>query len=764
MSRHRNVRNLTLDDYDDGYDDYEMSEEEEEELVDSDTAQYLWRNDHDQSFPNEQRNSQLQDDLVERFQEVLGVQLDRSSVDAALISADNDADHALELLRLQIDSERNAQLSAPVSNQLLNDQPSSIAQMLTDEQSEVPELPPSIHNEQQKEPALLMNARTALMLSHTEKPLTRPFDFTEPSPDDLVQAKQSKGRVRKTAALNSMPPEMARLNVDRGNTESSKPLDAQSSPTLLKLPGKRSELQRIKPAKLPAAATKTLNRRRAKPSAASVQREDTPRQKKELVQRIKKIDLAGAVKKRDISSTSIVVAGHVDAGKSTLLGHLLKKVGGTQSRGRRVRRVDYDNLAWRTDEDAVEREKGVTIDICTRIFETNTDGTQRRFAMVDAPGHRDFVPAMILGAMQASAAVLVVDASRGEFEAGISDEGQTREHALLLRSMGVTNVVVAVNKMDTVDYALDRYKEVIEKLKSFLRSAGWRIKKDVAFLPVAGRTGVNLIQKPEPNHALSEWYNGPTFLSALETLADTLDVDVKQRRQDLMSHPTRLLVADSYRSASLGGVVAVSGRLLAGSIAPRDKLLVCPSAEVATIKNIEIGDAGKADVAMAGVDNWPVSMGLTDISDSLVIHAGSVLCDPASPVPVVTRFKAQVVVVAAPIPLLQGMPVDLHVGGGSEAATLHKLHELVSTKGRGSVKKRPRRLVKGDTAVVDIKCDRPVCLERAADFKALGRFTLRCSGKTVAAGIVTEIVRRAQIDCAGSGEGVDVGGQSGDVT
>lgn len=395
-------------------------------------------------------------------------------------------------------------------------------------------------------------------------------------------------------------------------------------------------------------------------------------------------------------------------------------------------------LAWVTDEDPVEQERGVTVDIATRIFKGRK--SSKTFSIIDAPGHRDYVPAMILGACQAGAAILVVDASTGEFESGFSEEGQTREHAVVLRSLGVSRLVVAINKMDMVDFSQARFVEVRDVLSKFLKTLGWKIDKDVTFVPAAGLPGINLVENPAKNHPLVSWYEGATVLDALEALPCASANEIGKA----MERPTRLVVSDAFRSSTLGGVIAVSGRLVSGTIMGKDQLRLCPTTEVATVKSIEVGQKarrGADDVAVAAADILPVSVGLVDVPDTLVISPGDVLCDPEVPVPVASRFRGLVTTIAAPVPLVQGLPVEIHLSGMCEAATISKLVELKTGAKESEKKKRPRRLRKGDLAVIEVTVSRPVCIELASNVKFLGRFALRCHGRTVAAGLVTELLK-----------------------
>lgn len=399
------------------------------------------------------------------------------------------------------------------------------------------------------------------------------------------------------------------------------------------------------------------------------------------------------------------------------------------------------SLAWTTDEDSVEQERGVTIDIATRMFRSR-DNT-KTFCLVDSPGHRDYVPAMILGACQANAAILVVDGSTGEFESGFSEDGQTREHAVLLRSLGVGRVVVVVNKMDAVQFSRERFDAICDLLGPFLKSLGWRDGKDLFYVPAAGLSGVNLVDPPGTGCPhLNAWYKGKTVLGALEALPTATANEV----QLAMDGKTRLVVSDSFRSSSLGGVFALSGRLVSGVIAAKDQLRLSPSTEIAAVKGLEVGSSSRIGgdaYAVARADNLPISLGLISVSPNVIVSPGDVLCDPQSPVPVVTRFRGQVLTIATPVPVVQGLQVELHLGGRCEAATISKLVEAKNTasKAAGTSKKRPRRLTKGDAAVIDVSVERPICVELAKDVKFLGRFAVRCQGKTILAGMVTELLK-----------------------
>uniref|UniRef100_A0A672FL42 HBS1-like protein n=1 Tax=Salarias fasciatus TaxID=181472 RepID=A0A672FL42_SALFA len=386
---------------------------------------------------------------------------------------------------------------------------------------------------------------------------------------------------------------------------------------------------------------------------------------------------------------NLVVIGHVDAGKSTLMGHLLYLLGNVNKRtmhkyeqeSKKAGKASFA-YAWVLDETGEERDRGVTMDVGMTKFETNS----KVVTLMDAPGHRDFIPNMITGAAQADVAVLVVDASRGEFEAGFEAGGQTREHALLVRSLGVTQLAVAVNKMDQVNWQQERFQEITSKLGHFLKQAGFK-ESDVFYVPTSGLSGENLATRSTAAQ-LTSWYSG---LSLLE------QIDAFKPPQRSVDKPFRLCVSDVFKGICL-----------------HDEPL---------------------DWAAAG-DH--VSLTVTGM-DIIKINVGCVFCDPKEPIRVCTRFRARVLLFNIEVPITQGFPVLLHYQTVSEPATIKKLVSVLHKSSGEVLKKKPKCLTKGMNAIVEIQTQRPVSLELYKDYKELGRFMLRYVGSTIAAGVVTEV-------------------------
>ncbi|KAJ8530370.1 hypothetical protein ON010_g14542 [Phytophthora cinnamomi] len=457
---------------------------------------------------------------------------------------------------------------------------------------------------------------------------------------------------------------------------------------------------------------------------------------------------AGAVGRREARTAgktkiSMVVIGHVDAGKSTITGHLLYKLGYVSKRlmhkyEKESREAGKSSFAyaWVMDADDEERARGVTMDVGTSHFETAT----KHVTLLDAPGHRDFIPKMIAGAAQADVAVLVVPSATGEFEAAFENSGQTKEHTLLVRSLGVSQMVVAVNKMDMVDWDKERFDNIVKSLSTFLQGAGFR-PKNLRFVPLSGMTGANL----EKTGGVKEcsWYSGPSLVEAIGMYTarakDTIllyvqasnlsmtRVDTFAPPQRQISKPFRMTVSDVSKSMSLGQTI--SGRVYAGAAAVGDSH--CFAALIGMEQD------GKACTLARAGDT--IEMGVTGIDPS-ALTTGSILCSIASPVQLAKKFEAKIMTMpAVEVPLVKGTYVTIHMHNVDEPVNITRLVSILSKTGEVE-KKKPRCITRERSAVVQITCHRKICLEEFANYRQLGRFTLRDRGKTLAAGIITQII------------------------
>ncbi|KAH7346232.1 hypothetical protein BKA65DRAFT_455628 [Rhexocercosporidium sp. MPI-PUGE-AT-0058] len=467
---------------------------------------------------------------------------------------------------------------------------------------------------------------------------------------------------------------------------------------------------------------KTSNEKKADQIANGVEAvklDDTPRA------RSKNLDVLSEFEKaQKKNAANFVVIGHVDAGKSTLMGRLLydlkvvdqRTIDRYKKEAEKMGKSSFA-LAWVLDQGTEERSRGVTIDIATNKFETD----KTSFTILDAPGHRDFIPNMIAGAAQADFAVLVVDANTGSFESGL--KGQTKEHALLVRSMGVQRIIIAVNKLDTVSWSQDRFLEIQNQVSAFLTAAGFQ-PKNVSFIPCSGLLGDN-IARPSTEKDLISWYTGPTLVEEL---------DNSEPIARALSKPLRLTIGDIFR----GGVqnpLSISGRIEAGSLQTGDALLAQPSSQKCFIKALELDNEG-VDWAVAGQN---VTVHLSGIEEQY-LKVGDVLCSPSSPIANIKEFTAKVLA----FEFLTPGSVDVHRGRmhapGRVEKILGVLDKVGGTVGAGageegkaaSKKKRVRIVKPGQVARVKVvfEGDAMVPLEAGA------RVVLRSGGETVAAGLL----------------------------
>lgn len=464
----------------------------------------------------------------------------------------------------------------------------------------------------------------------------------------------------------------------------------------------------------------------AHPGPASEEQGSTAALGKKAGKARQQMDVKAELEKRQGGKQllNLVVIGHVDAGKSTLMGHMLYLLGNVNKRtmhkyeqeSKKAGKASFA-YAWVLDETGEERERGVTMDVGMTKFETTT----KVITLMDAPGHKDFIPNMITGAAQADVAVLVVDASRGEFEAGFETGGQTREHGLLVRSLGVTQLAVAVNKMDQVNWQQERFQEIAGKLGHFLKQAGFK-ESDVAFIPTSGLSGENLITRSQSSE-LTKWYKGLCLLEHIDSFKPP------QRSVD---KPFRLCVSDVFKDQGSG--FCVTGKIEAGYIQTGDRLLAMPPNETCTVKGITLHDE-PVDWAAAG-DH--VSLTLVGM-DIIKMNVGCIFCGPKEPIRACMRFRARILIFNIEIPITKGFPVLLHYQTVSEPAVIKRLISVLSKSTGEVTKKKPKFLTKGQNALVELQTQRPIALELYKDFKELGRFMLRYSGSTIAAGVVTEI-------------------------
>lgn len=426
----------------------------------------------------------------------------------------------------------------------------------------------------------------------------------------------------------------------------------------------------------------------------------------------------------DKENVNIVFIGHVDAGKSTLGGQLLFLTGMVDKRtlekyekeSKELNRESW-YLSWALDTSEEERHKGITVECGRAHFETE----KRRFTILDAPGHKNFVPSMISGAAQSDVAVLVISARKGEFETGFEKGGQTREHAMLVKTLGVKRLIVVINKMDepSVEWAKERWDECIDKLSPFLRQTGFNLKTEVEFIPISGLKGYN-IKDPIPKE-MCPWYTGPTFLGYLD------DMPSIERRLDA---PFLMPVSGKYREMG----TMVTGKIESGHVKRGQDVLLMPNKQVAEVLGIYIEES-EVKSAKSG-DNIRLRLKGVEEED---VSTGFVACDPIRPVKAATSFQAQLVILQIKNIIAPGFKAVLHIHTCSEEVTIASLEYTIDRKTQQRSSKKPMFVRQNESVVATIECNGTICLEAASDCDPLGRFTLRDEGRTIAVGKVLKV-------------------------
>ncbi|MCW6159584.1 MAG: translation elongation factor EF-1 subunit alpha [Candidatus Micrarchaeales archaeon] len=415
---------------------------------------------------------------------------------------------------------------------------------------------------------------------------------------------------------------------------------------------------------------------------------------------------------------NLIFIGHVDHGKSTTVGRLLFETGaiGERDMARMKELTQTFNkptfeFAFVMDSLKEERERGITIDIAHRDFQT----PKYYFTIIDAPGHRDFVKNMITGASQSDAAVLVCSAKEGL-------QAQTREHAILANVLGVKQMIVGINKMDDVGYQQAKYEETKKAVGELLKTLGYKPDTVIAYVPYSALRGDNAKTKSEN----MPWYTGPSLLEAL----DMLKVPPKPTDK-----PLRLPVQDVHTVQGFGTIPV--GRVETGVMKPGDQIIVMPSGARSEVKSIEMHHQ-QLQRAEPG-DNIGFAVKGLEKKD---IKRGDVIGPSSNPPTVADEFTAQVVILHHQNVIAKGYTPVFHIHTAQVACTFVEFLEKKDPKTGQTAEKNPQTLKTGDIAIVKIKPTKPVPCEKYSDFPQLGRFAIRDMGETIGAGVILDIVPR----------------------
>ncbi len=423
---------------------------------------------------------------------------------------------------------------------------------------------------------------------------------------------------------------------------------------------------------------------------------------------------------------NLVITGHVDHGKSTLMGHVLYLAGVIDDRTIRSLESEAEKLkdpsfkfAFVLDRLKEERERGLTIDLAFYKFDTK----KYYFTIIDCPGHRDFVKNMITGTSQADAAILTVSAKKGEFEAGIGKGGQTIEHAVLGATLGVSQFLVAINKMDdmTVNWSKDRYEEVKSNVDRIFKliERELQTKLIVTYVPVSAWTGDNLMERSSN----MPWYDGPVFFEALDVFV------VPEKPVD---KPLRIPVQDVYSITGVGTVPV--GRVETGVLNEGDVVIFMPSNKQGEIKTLEMHHT-RIPKAEPG-DNIGFNVKGLGKKD---LRRGDVAGPLDSPPTVVKEFTGRIFVIYHPTAIAAGYTPVVHAHTAQVACTISELKSKIDRRSGQTIETNPSHLKSGDGAIVKLIPTRAMVIEKFSDFPPLGRFAVRDMGMTIAVGIVEDV-------------------------
>jgi len=434
---------------------------------------------------------------------------------------------------------------------------------------------------------------------------------------------------------------------------------------------------------------------------------------------------------------NIVVIGHVDSGKSTSTGHMIYKCGGIDKRTIEKFEKEAQEMgkgsfkyAWVLDKLKAERERGITIDIQLMKFLTK----KYDVTIIDAPGHRDFIKNMITGTSQADCAVLIVAASTGEFEAGISKNGQTREHALLAYTLGVKQMIVGVNKIDNTEppYSEQRFEEIKKEVQGYIKKVGYN-PKACAIVPISGWVGDNMIDAS----ANMPWYKGWTRevkdkKYEGKTLFEAIDNITPPERP--VSKPLRLPLQDVYKIGGIGTVPV--GRVETGVIKAGMVVTFSPAAVTTEVKSVEMHHETLVEGGVPG-DNVGFNVKNVSIKE---IKRGMVTSDSKSdPAKETKSFKAQVIVLNHPGEIRAGYQPVLDCHTAHVACKFAELEQKIDRRSGKVLEDNPKMVKSGDAAIINLIPSKPMCVEAFADYAPLGRFAVRDMRQTVAVGIIKSV-------------------------
>ncbi len=414
---------------------------------------------------------------------------------------------------------------------------------------------------------------------------------------------------------------------------------------------------------------------------------------------------------------NLAMIGHVDHGKSTLVGRLLFETGAIPAHTIEQYKKEAETkgkatfeYAWVMDTLKEEKDRGLTIDVAHRRFDTS----KYYFTVVDCPGHRDFVKNMITGTSQADATVLVVSVIEGI-------QPQTKEHVFLARTLGINQMIVALNKLDAAKYSEKKYNEVKSDVSNLLKTVGFK-PEQVQYIAVSAYVGDNVSKKSDN----TKWYDGPTFLEALDNLKEP---------EKPVALPLRVPVQDVYTISGVGTVPV--GRVETGKMKKGDKIVFQPANVSGEVKSIEMHHEEIPEAIPGDNIGWNVrGIGKGDI------RRGDVCGHPDNPPTVADEFTAQIIVLQHPSAITVGYTPVFHCHTAQVACTIIEIQKKLDPKTGAALEKNPDFIKAGDAAILQVKPTRPLVVENVKKIPQLGRFAIRDMGQTIAAGMIIDIKPR----------------------
>jgi elongation factor 1-alpha len=415
---------------------------------------------------------------------------------------------------------------------------------------------------------------------------------------------------------------------------------------------------------------------------------------------------------------NLVFTGHVDHGKSTLIGRIFFETGAvSQQQLDKLKKEaeEYGKSTWEyayvIDERKEERKRGLTIDLAHKKFDTK----KYSFTIIDAPGHRDFIKNMITGASQADAAVLVIDSKDGIMP-------QTKEHAYLSKVLGIKQLIVCVNKMDTVDYKEARFNEVKEDAEKLLKSIGYDASK-IPFIPTSAIKADNINKKSDN----TPWYKGGTIVDEFDKL------ELPEKPTNL---PLRIPIQDVYTITGVGTVPV--GRVESGVIKVNDKVVFQPANASGEVKTVEMHHE-TVPKAEPGAN---IGFNVRGIGKDSVKRGD--VCGPASNPPTVAKeFRAQVIILNHPTVVTAGYTPVFHCHTSQVACRFKKIEKKLDPKTGGVAQENPDFIKKGDAAIVLIEPTKPMVIEEKKAIPQMASFAIRDMGQTIGAGVCIEVTQKA---------------------